>query len=273
MELRASTIAEHLDGELVGPDVSVSGIESLEGAEESDLSFRTPGYEYSVAESDAGVVICPKETPDLEGRTLIRVENPRVGFARAGEEFFRRAVEETTIHPTAVVEDGAEIGERCYVGPNVYVGESVTLGDDCAILAGCVLGTEGAGHTWDEAGRIPSFVHKGSVVIEDEVVVRPNCVVQRATFDETVVGRNTSVGDLCTIGHNAQIGEESWIGQSTVVNGSVDIGDRVEIHPNSSIGSHRTVGDRATIGMGSTVIDDVEADTTVVGSPARPIDE
>lgn len=272
MEVRASTIAEYLDGELVGPDAVVTGVDSLEGATDGELSFRTPGYEYAVADSDAGAVICPPDTPELPGRTLIRVESPRAGFARAGERFFRKGVEETTIHPTAVVEGGAEIGERTYVGANVYLGESVTVGDDCSILAGCVLGTEGAGHTWDEEGRIPSFVHEGDIIIEDEVVVRPNCVVQRATFDETVVGRHTSVGDLCTIGHNATIGAETWIGQSSVVNGSVELGERVEIHPNVSIGSHRTVGDRATVGMNSTVMDDIPAGATVVGSPARPTD-
>ena len=43
------------------------------------------------------------------------------------------------IHPLAVVEDGATIGENAVIGPFCYIGARVTLGDDVEILSNAVV--------------------------------------------------------------------------------------------------------------------------------------
>ena len=44
-----------------------------------------------------------------------------------------------TIHPTAVVEPAAQIGEGCTIGPFAYLGPEATVGDRCHIGPHCVL--------------------------------------------------------------------------------------------------------------------------------------
>jgi UDP-3-O-[3-hydroxymyristoyl] glucosamine N-acyltransferase len=270
-ELHASDIASFLDATLDGDDVRIAGVESLYEATTTDFAFSRYDDPEKLARSDAGLLICPESTPELSDRTLIRHTDPKLGFVKVAREFFSDRIEETVVHPSAVVDDGAEIGERCYVGPQAYIGESVTLGDDCHIHAGTTLGEPGFGFARDENSRPLRQPHLGEVVIGDNVEIGSNSSVDRAAFDETIIGDNTVLSAQVHIAHQVIVGENVSMAYGVGVSGSTEIGNRVVVQPHVSVGGHLTVGDDAELGMGSTVLDDVEPGVTVVGTPARPI--
>ena len=60
--------------------------------------------------------------------------------------------------------------------------------------------------------------------------------------------------------------------QGRNVAGMVTIGEQVMVAIGSTIRDRVAIGDRAVIGAGSVVVNDVAADTTVVGVPARPLE-
>ncbi|WP_158237469.1 DapH/DapD/GlmU-related protein [Halegenticoccus soli] len=275
-ELRAAHVAWFLGKPLAGrggTDVWLTGVDSLDGATRTDLAFSVYDDPERIEASDAGLIICPETTPDVPGRPLIRTADPKLAFVRVAREFFARSIDETEIHPTAVVEDGAEVGERCRIGAHVYVGDAVTIGDDCRIHAGTVVGEAGFGFARDRTGRPLRQVHDGEVVIEDGVEIGANCSIDRAVFGETVVGEGSVLSGGIHIAHQVKIGENVSIAYGSGVSGSTEIGDGVVVHPHVSVAGHLTVGDGAELGIGSTVLDDVPPDTTVVGTPARPISE
>lgn len=76
----------------------------------------------------------------------------------------------------------------------------------------------------------------------------------------------------CTLGHEAKVGRGSVLNPTVNVSGGVEIGDRVLVGTGAQILQYLAVGDDAAVGAGALVNRPVEAGTTVVGVPAKPLD-
>ncbi len=87
------------------------------------------------------------------------------------------------------------------------------------------------------------------------------------------LGQHTHVGYGATVGHDTSIGSWCSIMPGACIGGDVTIDDGVLVGANATILQGLTVGEGAVIGAGATVIRDVEADSTVVGTPARDLAE
>lgn len=147
-------------------------------------------------------------------------------------------------HPTAVIDEGAEVGEGtkiwhfchvmsgarigsgCALGQNVYMGGTAVIGDRCKIQNNV---------------SIYDGVH-----LADDVFVGPSAVFTNVRHPRAHVSRKeeyepTRVGRGATIGANA-----------TIVCGA-------------------TLGEYAFVGAGSVVTRDVPAHALVVGNPARAV--
>jgi acetyltransferase-like isoleucine patch superfamily enzyme len=154
-----------------------------------------------------------------------------------------------SIHPTAVVDDGASVGDgtaiwhhahvragakvgaECIIGKAVYIGAGVTVGDRCKIQNGAML-FEGA-------------------VVEDGVFVGPGAQLANDRFPRAV----TPDGALK--------GADDWtLGHVTIERGAT-IGAGAIIVPDARIGAW------AMVGAGAVVTRDVAAHELVTGNPAR----
>lgn len=273
MTVAASTVASFLDASYTGPDTAVSDVDALDAADADEMAFcvyEDPAY---VRESAAGVVVCPQSLSDVEDRTLVRSSAPKRDFARAAVEFFGDGRTETGVHPTAHVADGATVGEDCYVGPNAVVGESVRLGDRVRVQAGAVLGTPGFGYVCEDDDSLLRQYHDGDVVLEDDVTVGPNASIDRAVFGETRVRRGAKLSGNVHLAHQAKVGEDVTVACGCGFAGGATVGDRTTVHPHVSVAKDVEVGADAELGMHATVLEDVPAETLVVGSPAEPVTE
>ncbi|RLE82549.1 MAG: N-acetyltransferase [Thermoprotei archaeon] len=129
------------------------------------------------------------------------------------------------IHPTAVVEDGAEIGEGTRIWHFVHVrsgakiGKNCNIGKDCYIDVGAVIGNN---------VKIQNgvSVYRG-VILEDDVFVGPYVVFTNDLYPrsfsrdwkviKTIVKRGASIGANATIVCGVVIGEYAMIGAGAVV--------------------------------------------------------
>lgn len=273
MTLSSTEIASFVGGEHTGPETTVSGVEALDAAGSDEFAFciyTDPTY---VRTSDAGVIVCPPEMKPVEGRTLIRVAEPKLAFVKIANEYFVEPVEETQIHPTAVVEPEAVIGDRTVIGPGAYVASCVEIGNDCTIRAGAVLGSEGFGFARESGGRLHRQIHQGCVIIEDNVEIGPNSSVDRAVFGETVVEDGAKLSGQVHLAHQVRIGRDTTVAYGSGFAGGATVGERVTIHPHVSVATDVAIGDDAEIGMNAGVLSGVPDGTTVVGTPARSISE
>jgi UDP-3-O-[3-hydroxymyristoyl] glucosamine N-acyltransferase len=263
-------IAAELDLDHVGSVSRISSVDSLDGATSDDLSFCVYDDSDLVSASAAGAIICPPSIRDGTNETLLFAEQPKLAFAEAVGTFFSDE-RPTGVHPTAVVAENATLGSNCYIGPNVYVADCVTIGDNCTIRAGTAIGGDGFGFVRDSAAELHRLPHQGSVRIADDVEIGANTTIDRAVFDETVVGDGTKVSGGVHLAHHVRIGQDTTVAFGSGFAGGAVVGDRVTVHPHVSVATDVTVGADAELAMNAAVIDDVASGATVAGSPATPI--
>lgn len=204
-----------------------------------------------------------QEVPLYEGQHLIRISNPRLAFVK----LFR------LIHKNIVRWPNYEKSEfhfkRCPFGTEIH--HSTKIGRNFSIGLGCSIGEAGFGYVQEEDGTLLQYPHVGKLIIGDNVELGSNICINRGTLSNTTIGDGTKIDNFVHIGHNVTIGKNCQIIAGTVICGSVTIGDNVWVGGNSSIREYLTVGDNSVIGLGAVVIKNVEANTTVVGNPARPM--
>lgn len=199
----------------------------------------------------------------------IVVKDAKRTIAEIGNRFF--AEDRIGIHPTAIIESGAKIGDRCYIGPYVHISGCVEIGKNVKVNAGTVLGNAGFGFVRDRAGNLMRFPQLGRLIVGDSVEIGSNVTIDRGALSDTIIGRNTKINNLVHIAHNVRTGANVVITAQVNISGSVIIGDNVWIGPGSTVRDHISIGCGAYIGIGSNVVKDVPANETWCGNPARKL--
>lgn len=187
-----------------------------------------------------------------------------------------------SIHPSALVEAGAELGEGVEIGPFCHVGANVTLGDRVRLISHVVV----AGHTrigegtelypFAAAGLPPQ--HRGYKNEPTELIIGKNCVIrEHATLHPGTAfdaGR-TVVGDGCLlmvgthIAHDCVVGDHVIMANGAVIGGHVKVGDYVNFGGMCAVHQHVRIGKYAMIGGMSGVENDVIPYGSVMGDRAR----
>lgn len=135
-----------------------------------------------------------------------------------------------TIHPTAIVDDGAQIGDGsrvwhwahisggavigtgCSFGQNVYVGNDVTIGNNVKIQNN--VSVYDAVHLEDDVFCGPSMVFTN--------VYNPRSAINRkAEYRPTLIRKGATLGANCTIVCGSTVGEHAFVGAGAVVNRDV----------------------------------------------------
>ena len=199
------------------------------------------------------------------------------------------------VHPTAVVDDSATLGEDSAIGPGATIGAGVKIGkgtridarviiypgveigDDVVVQAGAVLGATGFGYAPNpETGEYLLFPQQGSLVIEDHVEIGANTTIDRGALGETRIGRGTKIDNLVHIGHNCIIGRNVVIAAQTGISGSSVVEDGAILGGQVGVGEHATVGEGVILGGGAGVLSGKKMrgkGEVFWGRPARPLKE
>lgn len=277
--------------------VSINNLADVKRTTEKTLDWINPAKEnkQQIAENTPAKVILVDQTIEYSdviaaaNKVFIVVDEPKVALAQIGNHFF---VERPapSIHPTAIVDEEASIGENVYIGPycvigkasigegcyidsNVRIYDCVTMGKNCSVKTGAVLGGEGFGFEKDSKGNRFRFPQIGSLIIGDDVEIGSNTCIDRGALADTIIGNHTKINNLCHIAHNNVIGENVEITGCVNVSGGNIIDDDVWLAPNSSLVGYVHIGEGATVGMGAVVVKNIPAHETWVGNPARKFEK
>ncbi|ABF64137.1 acyl-ACP--UDP-N-acetylglucosamine O-acyltransferase [Ruegeria sp. TM1040] len=176
----------------------------------------------------------------------------------------------STIHPSAIIEDGAKIGEGCEIGPFCIVGAEVVLGDRVVLKSHVVvtgdteIGDDTVVFSFSVLGEIPQDLkfkgEKCRTVIGKRNRIREHVTVNAGTEGG---GGVTRIGDDglfmagCHIAHDAQVGDRVIVVNSAAIAGHCVLEDDVIIGGLSGIHQWVRIGRGAIIGAVTMVTNDV----------------
>ena len=98
--------------------------------------------------------------------------------------------------------------------------------------------------------------------------VLAGCIINHSAF----IGANSVLYTGSIIEHDCVVGEHSYLSPRVTLCGGVKVGARVFIGAGATVLPNVTIGDGATIAAGAVVTEDVEANRTVMGVPAKVVD-
>lgn len=294
MSVTLGALVAALGGELHGdPALSIAHIGPLDTDKPGAIAFLSnPKYRSQLATTQAACVIVSQAVRDeavARGAAIV-TDDPYLYFARLTQWWAQRvrprpspgvhpsAVVDPTavlgqgvsIGPLAVIEAGAVLGEGVVIGPHCVVGARarigaqtrlaahVTLGFDCVVgqrcifHSGVVIGADGFGFAPNQ-GRWEKIEQLGAVRIGDDVELGANTCVDRGALDDTVIENGVKLDNLVQIAHNVHIGEHAAMAGCVGVAGSARIGAHCTVGGAGMILGHLTLADNVHVSSGTLI--------------------
>lgn len=302
--MKLGELASRLGAELRGDaDVEVTGVKGIEEAGPGEITFvANPRYASLARTTHAAAIIVEPGFPQIAAATL-RIQNPYLAFSRAVGIFYTPPAYPAGIHPTAVIDSTATVGEGAHIGPYVVVGPRVRIGPHATLLAhvvlypgveagshffahahavvrencvlgdhvtlenGVIIGADGFGFAKNESGQWEKIPQSGPVRIGSRVDVQANATIDRATVGATEIGDGSKVDNLVQIGHGSRVGQNTLLCAQTGLAGSSVVGNNVILAGQVGIAGHCTVGDGVILTAQSAVSHDVPPGKMISGSP------
>ncbi|AEA34253.1 acyl-ACP--UDP-N-acetylglucosamine O-acyltransferase [Hippea maritima] len=188
----------------------------------------------------------------------------------------------TQIHPTAIIEDGVELGKNVVIGPFVNIKSNVEIGDNTIIEANAYIGS------YTKIGKncriFPSSVvgsipqdlkFKGELsqlIIGDNTTIREFCMINRGTKGGgsiTKIGSNNLIMAYVHIAHDCILGNNIIVSNAVQFAGHVVVEDNVVIGGMSGIHQFVRIGKFAMIGGMSGIGQDVAPFCLAAGPRAK----
>jgi UDP-3-O-[3-hydroxymyristoyl] glucosamine N-acyltransferase len=188
----------------------------------------------------------------------IFVSRPRLAMAKLTNLFAAHASVSAGIHPTAIIEDGAQLGENLSIGAYVCIGSGAVIGSGSVIHSHVTIGSEAV------IGR-DALIHAGvrigaRVVIGDRIIIHFNTSIGSDGFS-FVTPQMGSVEAAKSSGAEAVLAINDELVRIASL-GTVLIGDDVEIGANTSIDRGTIAATR--IGHGTKIDNQVQIGHNVV---------
>lgn len=182
------------------------------------------------------------------------------------------------IHPTALVEPGAQLGANVQIGPYAVVASTVRLGDGCVlaphavVLGHTTLGARCTVHSGAVIGDLPQDLSFGGepsyVVIGDDCTFRENVTVHRGTKPGTTtrLGNHVFMMANSHVAHNGEVGDHVVFANTAAIGGYVTVGERCFLGGNTGVHQFCHIGRLAMVGSGALVSKDLPPFCTAVSS-------
>ncbi|WP_269533199.1 UDP-3-O-(3-hydroxymyristoyl)glucosamine N-acyltransferase [Chitinimonas sp. BJYL2] len=296
-----SELVAQLGGELLGDDVLVHQVATLEGAGVGQLAFLASAkYRKQLNDCRAAAVVVSPDMRDATTLPRIVAANPYLYFARVSTLLNPPARPVSGVHPSAIVAADAQLGDNVSIGPFVSIGQGARIGDGTVIEAGCrigdhveigadgclhpnvvvyahcrlgdrviihanaVIGADGFGNAWTGEGwyKIPQI---GRVLIGNDVEIGASTTIDRGALDDTVIEDGVRLDNQIQIAHNVRIGKHTAMAGCVGVAGSTHIGAYCTFGGSAMILGHLQIVDRVNVMAGTLVGKSILKAGTYVG--------
>ena len=184
------------------------------------------------------------------------------------------------VHPTAVVDGGAElaptvrVGPYAVIGPGVRIGEGTEIGPHCVIEGPTTIGRENRIHAHAVIGGAPQDMkYRGeptALEIGDRNTIREFCTFNRGTAQDagvTRLGDDNWVMAYVHLAHDVQVGHRTILANNATLAGHVHVGDWAIVGGLTGVHQFCRIGAHAMTAFQSHVSQDVPPFMMVGGNP------
>ena len=186
----------------------------------------------------------------------------------------------SNIHPTAIVEAGAELDPSVRVGAysivreHVRVGRGTSIGPHCVIEGHTTIGSDNRIFQFCSIGAAPQdkkYANEPTELqIGDRNTIREFCTFNIGTAQDsgaTRVGSDNWIMAYVHVAHDVQLGSQTILANNATLAGHVHVGDWVIVGGLSGVHQFVKLGAHAFVGFSSAVTQDVPPYMMVDGNP------
>lgn len=186
------------------------------------------------------------------------------------------------IHPSAVIDPGAqidadvEIGPFAIIGPHVKIGRGTRVGSHTVIDGWTEIGADNQIFHFAAVGGVPQDLkYRGEETwlrIGDRNIVREFATLQPGTvtgINETVIGNDNLFMAYCHVAHDCVVGNRVIMANGSTLAGHVTVEDFAILGGLSAVHQFTRVGESAMLSGGAMVGQDVPPFTIAAGDRAR----
>ncbi len=188
------------------------------------------------------------------------------------------------IHPTAIIDNNAQLDESVQVGPYTIIGAEVEIGRDTKIASHVVIngpariGKENRIFQFSSIGEEPQDKKfKGectSLEVGDRNVIREYVTFSRGTADgigKTVIGSDNLFMAYSHVAHDCIVGNHTVFANAASLSGHVEVGDYAILGGFTSVHQYTQIGGKSFCGLGSVVTQDIPPFSIAAGNRARTV--
>lgn len=286
-------------------EMDISGAAGLDDAVAGQVTFlANPRYTTRVQSTRASAIYVGEETEVGRDIAVLRAPDPYLAYTRALRLFHPEPQFQPFVHPSAVIDESAQVADEVWIGAQVVIGREVNIGrgvrlypnvtvydgarigansiihSGVAVREGTiigervvvhnnvVIGSDGFGYAKDEERRWLKIPQAGRVVVEDDVEIGAGTTIDCASVGETRIRRGAKIDNLVQIGHSCTVGEDALICAQVGLAGSSHIGRRVILAGQAGVAGHLSIGDDVVLTAKSATSHNVEPGKVISGIPA-----
>ena len=187
------------------------------------------------------------------------------------------------IHPTALIDSGAQLGENVSIGAYAVIGAGVEIGDGTTVGPHVVIegptriGRDNRIFQFSSLGAEPQDKKYGGeptrLEIGDRNTIREFCTFNRGTAQDvgvTRVGSDNWIMAYVHLAHDCQVGDHTIFANNAQLAGHVHVGDWAILGGFTVVHQFVRIGVHCLTAMGTILLQDVPPFVTAAGNPATP---
>lgn len=187
------------------------------------------------------------------------------------------------VHPSSIIEDGAEladdvvVGPFCYVGPKAKIGPGTHLMSHVTVLGRTTIGARNRIFMGASIGCEPQdkkYAGEDTIlIVGDDNVIRENCTMSIGTTQDegiTTVGSRNLFMANAHVAHDCKVGDDVILANNVALAGHVTVGDFAIVGGQTGVHQFVRIGTHAMVGGASAALRDVPPYVICSGNPAAP---
>jgi UDP-2-acetamido-3-amino-2,3-dideoxy-glucuronate N-acetyltransferase len=172
-----------------------------------------------------------------------------------------RVTLDSSVHATAVLEEGAQIGYGAFVGPHVKIGANCQIGHHVVIHAETIIGSNVRIDDHATIGKLPMKARISATTQDVELAsarIGDDCLIGTAAilYRGCIIGHHVLIADQASVREQCNVGDYTIIGRDAAIENCVQVGNRCKIQAGVYLSPFSEVEDGCFIAPEVTITND-----------------